>query len=62
MTTVFGKASNAELDRRCFVGGSDACIIMGKDEDCPAAGSGGKNEERSTRWTCLATSSCSSVQ
>ena len=36
MTTRVGKGSNAELDRRCFVGGSDACIIMGKDESCPA--------------------------
>ena len=32
MTTRVGKGSNAELDRRYFVGGSDACIIMGKDE------------------------------
>ena len=32
MTTGVGKGSNAELDRRYFVGGSDACIIMGKDE------------------------------
>ena len=45
--------------RRAFIGGSDARIIMGSDEAALSA-SGAKNAARPTRKTCLAISSCSS--
>jgi len=36
------------FDRRQFIGGSDARIIMGKDER-PSCGSGGRSAARATR-------------
>ena len=46
-------------DRRYFIGGSDARIIMGNDE-APSCGFGKKNGARSNPRTCPATSSSSS--
>ena len=45
-------------DRRYFIGGSDARIIMGDDE-APYSGSGGRSAARPSRRTFPATSSCS---
>ena len=47
-------------ERRDFIGGSDARIIMGDDE-APSCAYGGKSEAKSSRRTCPATSSSSSA-
>jgi hypothetical protein len=41
------------MDRRYFIGGSDARIIMGGDEDAPS-GFGERSEARSSLRICLA--------
>ena len=50
--------SKSWKERRYFIGGSDARIIMGNDER-PSSGFGGKSAARSSRRTCQAISSFS---
>jgi hypothetical protein len=47
-------------ERRQFIGGSDAWIIMGNDR--LYCGCGVRNAARSSQKTCHAISSCSSVE
>ena len=48
--------------RRCFIGGSDARIIMGSDEAALVRLDGGRKGVKPSQRTCLATSSCSLAQ
>jgi hypothetical protein len=51
-------SSSSELSgRRRFIGGSDARIIMGKDEGSFVNAFGERNGAKSSLRTCLATSS-----
>ena len=59
MSKNFVKA-NGRSERRYFIGGSDARIIMGDDET--ALGFGAKNVARSSQGIYLATSSSSLVR
>jgi hypothetical protein len=47
------KSQSHKPDLKNFKGGSDARIIMGKDEKA-LLGSGGKSVARRLRWTCRA--------
>jgi predicted phage-related endonuclease len=52
-------SAKREKERRYFIGGSDARIIMGTDEEALIRLWREKRGEAESRLTCRATSSCS---